>query len=149
MAGHNEVVHLDSGVVLPLVSLDDPKLAKMVLSRQVRNRGDFAMTDQSASAKLAMNKDITHTDRTIVWYLMSLLNYSNELKFQSREVAEELGLTESTVSRGLKRLVAAGILHKGDRVGRSFVYIMDPEYAWRGSAKDRATVVKKIESLRQ
>lgn len=143
----DELVHLGSGVVTSLVDLNDPQLAKLVLKNQARNKGRFYMGNIAASAKLAKDKRITHTDRTLLWYLTSLLNYQNELKFQANKVAEELGLTESTVSRGLKRLVAAGILHKGARVGRGYVYILDPEYAWRGSAKDRQAVINNIEAL--
>lgn len=68
--------------------------------------------------------------------LMARLDFENYIQVSQSEIAEELEMQRSNVSRAVKRLVDLGFIKTGPKVGRSFTYQLHPELAWKGRGQN-------------
>lgn len=66
--------------------------------------------------------------------LMAQLDFENFIQVSQTEIARELEMQPSNVSRAISRLEALGFIRRGPKVGRSSTYQLHPELAWKGKA---------------
>lgn len=67
--------------------------------------------------------------------LMARLDFQNFIHVSQSDIAEELEMKPSNVSRAVKRLVDLGFVRTGPKVGRSFTYQLHPSLVWKGRDK--------------
>jgi DNA-binding IclR family transcriptional regulator len=75
--------------------------------------------------------------RQVFDYLFGVLDMNNYLHIKQSDIAAELGLDKSDVSRAIKHLVTIGFLDPGPKGGRTTTYRMNAQVAWRGKAGAR------------
>lgn len=102
--------------------------------------GSFVMLTQAAVLDVAKRTDLTDGDLRLLLALLGRLNWENWLMLDITELATEIGRGRDKTSKGIKRLVDAGVLHRGPKAGRSWTYRLDPELGWKGhpSARPKA-----------
>ena len=71
--------------------------------------------------------------------LMTRLDFENFIEVSQRDIANELEMQPSNVSRAMKRLSALGFIRRGPKVGRSHTLQLHPSLAWKGKAKSHMT----------
>lgn len=67
--------------------------------------------------------------------LMARLDFQNFIQVSQSDIAKELEMKPSNVSRAIKRLVDLGFIRTGPKVGKSYTYQLHPELAWKGRDK--------------
>jgi len=58
------------------------------------------------------------------------------------ELAKSMGMRQPHVSRAIKRLLEMEILLEGPKAGPLRTYRLNPNFGWKGSAKNHQNVVK-------
>jgi DNA-binding IclR family transcriptional regulator len=73
--------------------------------------------------------------------LMARLDFENFIQVSQSEIAIELDMKPSNVSRAVKKLCDLGFIRRGPKVGRSTTFQLHPELCWKGKPKkhQRAT----------
>jgi hypothetical protein len=87
---------------------------------------------QNAAVSLA-NERLGEEAYRVFFYLYGVLDYHNLLLIDLQEVGDRLGMKRTNVSRAVSKLVDRHILLRGPKVGRSFTYRINPNYAYKGS----------------
>ena len=101
---------------------------------------------QAAIDQLADSPDLTDGDIRVLMKLFAKLDYENFIHLEIKQIAEEMGRSREAVSRSVSRLVQAGVLHRGPRVGRAYTYRMDTGTAFRGKPDARHRVQRELDS---
>jgi predicted transcriptional regulator len=83
-------------------------------------------------AKLGLNAS-THN---VFWYMLSLLDYNNEIFFNQAECARELQMSPSTVCNSVKHLEKNGLISKTTKkAGMMYTYMINPSLVYKGENK--------------
>ncbi len=98
--------------------------------------GGFYAMGQNALERIFLNKNLKYSDLKVFSALVSELDYGNTILINQSEIARKLGMLPQNVNKSLKVLIEQGIITKGVRQGIRSLYMMNPEYVWKGSAKD-------------
>ena len=96
---------------------------------------DWLMLFHGGSELLAKDKEIGAEGLRVFLYIISHVNYENELLKTQADVREALGMRQQHVSRAFKLLVKKEILIEGKKVGARKIYYLNPYFGWKGSAK--------------
>jgi hypothetical protein len=92
--------------------------------------------------------ELKPSEYRILFHLISLMEYENNVSIDQNTKAENLGMTRKTVISGLKELenlqIVIKFTHKQDR--RRNEYWVNPHTMWKGSSDKRMKVIKKIET---
>jgi predicted transcriptional regulator len=78
--------------------------------------------------------------------LMARLDFENFIQVSQSEVATELEMKPSNVSRAIKKLLDHGFIKAGPKVGKSYTYQLHPELGWKGKAKAHHTAREQARS---
>lgn len=95
-------------------------------------KGWFQMAQDTMRRLNAERKTLGLEGIVVFNALMARLDFENYIQVSQSEVAEELEMQRSNVSRAVKRLVDLGFIKTGPKVGRSYTYQLHPELAWKG-----------------
>ena len=97
------------------------------------HEGWFAMAQEA----LKVLKTFTHLDdfRVLV-ALLEQLDYENLILASQADIARDLDMSSAQVNRAIKRLVEVGAILKGPKHGITCSYQLNPEFGWKGSAKN-------------
>lgn len=68
--------------------------------------------------------------------LMARLDFENYIQVSQSDIATELEMKASNVSRAVRKLVELGFVRQGPKVGRSLTYQLHPDLVWKGGAKN-------------
>lgn len=93
--------------------------------------------------ELSRRKDLTGEDRRVLDALFARMNYENRLIVSPTEIGKDIGIDRAHVSRALRKLVNAGILDEGERIGSTPTYTVNPAYAWKGAETLRLAALSK------
>ncbi len=111
-----------------------------------RKRNPYAkgwvMNSQEAMVSLAKDKDIKGETHRVLWFIGGILDFENWVQISATEIAKELELKRPNVSRAIKLLEEKRIIIRGPKIGRSYAYMLNPEFGWKGK-------VKNLEDYRQ
>ena len=107
-----------------------PKKAKSQFGK-----GWFQMAQKSLQTINAHRKDLGLEGIVVFNALMARLDWENFIQVSQSEIADELAMKPSNVSRAVKKLVDLGFIRLGPKVGRSFTYQLHPELAWKGESQ--------------
>jgi DNA-binding Lrp family transcriptional regulator len=96
----------------------------------------WVMNSQEAMLSLAKDKDITGETHRVLWFIGGILDFENWVQIPITEIAQELNLKRPNVSRAMKMLEEKGIILRGPKVGRSYAFMLNPEFGWKGKVKN-------------
>ena len=99
----------------------------------------FQMAQQTLKVINEHRKELGLEGVVVFNALMARLDFENFIQVSQTEIAEELQMRTSNVSRAVKKLCDLGFIRRGPKVGRSHTYQLHPELAWKGKAKGHHT----------
>lgn len=119
--------------------------AQLALIFPKRNNGfkeGWMALAQSPLMVLAQSNISGETFRVLM-AILSQLDFENWIQLRQAETAEKIGMKRSNFSRALRELEALEVLIKGPKVGRSVTYRLNPNFGWKGSAKNHKEALKE------
>ena len=130
------VGHIDaSGVVH-----EGAVLALVVPKRQNGFYDGWVAMAQNAFLALAKS-GLGLEARLVLDVLMSRLDFENWIHTPQSEVAEILAMKKQNVNRAMKDLEKVEVILRGPKAGRSFTYRLNPNFGWKGSAKNHLKAI--------
>jgi DNA-binding transcriptional regulator GbsR (MarR family) len=90
------------------------------------------MNSQEAMLSLAKDKDIKGETHRVLWFIGGILDFENWVQILNTEIAQELDLKRPHVSRAMKVLEDKQIILRGPKVGRSYAFMLNPDFGWKG-----------------
>ena len=103
--------------------------------------GHWVATFQEGLAWMA-RQEMTGEQWRVFAYLVSRLDFDNYLKVPQKDIAEELNMQKSHVSRAIKGLVSLDIITVGPMAGHSKTYRLNPRIAHRGAKNYQETIIQ-------
>lgn len=120
------------------------QLEKAVQSEAGRSRRLFCMTFFDGTAKLLSHSNLNDADRTVFMALVQHMDELNFLHFNREQIADETNRTPNSITRAIKNLRAAGVIHAWIRLGNGYSYRVDPLYVTRTNAQKQAQIAREI-----
>lgn len=106
----------------------------------------FMVTFQDALKAVAPK--LSGESSRVLMYLFGTVGMNNEWKvLNQREIAEEMDMQPSNVSRALKDLAEKQVITKGARIGKGHAYSLNPNLGWRGPFKNHDPAKNKAPKL--
>ena len=102
------------------------------------------MTFIDGTAKLLSHPDLNDADRTVFMALVQHMDELNFLHFTREQIAEETNRTPNSITRAIKDLRAAGVIHAWTKMGNGYSYRVDPLYVTRANAQKQAQIAREI-----
>ena len=96
----------------------------------------WVMNSQDAMVILAKDKEIKGETHRVLWFIGGILDFENWVQLSITEIANELDLKQPAVSRAIKVLEEKEIILRGPKVGRSYAFMLNPEFGWKGKVKN-------------
>ncbi len=96
----------------------------------------WVMNSQEAMLALAKDKDIKGETHRVLWFIGGILDFENWVQLSITEIGKELDLKQQSVSRAMKVLEEKEIILRGPKVGRSYAFMLNPEFGWKGKVKN-------------
>lgn len=103
--------------------------------------GHWVATFQEGLAWMA-RQEMTGEQWRVFAYLVSRLDFDNYLKVPQKDIAAELKMQKSHVSRAIKGLVDLDIITVGPMAGHSKTYRLNPRIAHRGAKNYQETIIQ-------
>jgi len=98
--------------------------------------GGFFMTNQFALEEIAKDKELVGETLRIFLYVCSRLDFENYIQIPQMEISKDLQIDKSNVSKSISLLESKGILLRGPRVGKVYVWRLNPHYGWKGKVRN-------------
>lgn len=92
----------------------------------------WVMNSQEAMVALAKDKEIKGETHRVLWFIGGILDFENWVQLSVTEIANELDLKQPAVSRAMKVLEEKHIILRGPKVGRSYAFMLNPDFGWKG-----------------
>jgi DNA-binding transcriptional regulator GbsR (MarR family) len=96
----------------------------------------WVMNSQEALEIVAKDKDIKGETYRVLFFICARLDFENWVQISVTEIADELDLKQPSVSRAMKVLETKEIILRGPKVGRSYAFMLNPEFGWKGKVKN-------------
>ncbi len=96
----------------------------------------WVMNSQEALEIVAKDKELTGESYRVLFFICARLDFENWVEIPTIEIAQELELKRPNVSRSMKILEEKGIILRGPKVGRSYSFMLNPEFGWKGKVKN-------------
>ena len=96
----------------------------------------WVMNSQDAAILLAKDKDIKGETHRVLWFIIGILDFQNWVQLSVTEIAKELQMQRSHISRAMKVLEEKEVILRGPKVGRSYAFMLNPDYGWKGKVKN-------------
>ena len=102
-----------------------------------KNGFDEGWVAVAQNAYLALaNSGLGLDARRVLDILLARLDFENWIHLPQSEIAAMLNMQRSHVSRAMRDLEKVGVILRGPKVGRSITYRINPNFGWKGSAKN-------------
>ena len=105
----------------------------------------WVMNSQDAAILLAKDKDIKGETHRVLWFIIGILDFENWVQLSVTEIAKELKMHRPHISRAIKMLEEKKIILRGPKVGRSYAFMLNPEFGWKGKVKNLEDYRRKKE----
>ena len=92
----------------------------------------WVMNSQEALEIVAKDKEITGETYRVLFFICARLDFENWVQLSVTEIGNELDLKQQSVSRAMKVLEDKQIILRGPKVGRSYAFMLNPEFGWKG-----------------
>ena len=96
----------------------------------------WVMKSQEALEIVAKDKDIKGETYRVLFFICARLDFENWVQISNTEIANELDLKRPHVSRAMKVLEEKEIILRGPKIGRSYAFMLNPEFGWKGKVKN-------------
>ncbi len=96
----------------------------------------WVMNSQEALEIVAKDKDIKGETYRVLFFICARLDFENWVQLSITEIAQELGMHQPDVSKAMKVLENKSIILRGPKVGRSYAFMLNPEFGWKGKVKN-------------
>ena len=96
----------------------------------------WVMNSQEALEIVAKDKDIKGETYRVLFLICARLDFENWVQISVTEIANELGMHQPDVSKAMKVLETKEIILRGPKVGRSYAFMLNPEFGWKGQVKN-------------
>ena len=83
-------------------------------------------------------------DLRVLFALIEQLDFENLIVANQAEIARDLEMKAHNVNRSVKNLIALGAIFEGPRIGVSRSYRLNPEFGWKGSAKNHVVALDQL-----
>ena len=107
----------------------------------------WVMNSQEALEIVAKDKDIKGETYRVLFFICARLDFENWVQISVTEIADELDLKQPSVSRAMKVLETKEIILRGPKVGRSYAFMLNPEFGWKGQVKNLDEYRKERDEL--
>ena len=139
---NEKVIPLPEGECTVLFGEDGEVKGYINRRRENRLGGHWVATFQDGLAWMAKQEGMTGEQWRVFAYLVSRLDFDNYLKVSQKDIAEELRMQKSHVSRAMKGLVDLNVIAVGPMAGRSKTYRLNPRIAHRGAKNFKQTIIE-------
>ena len=92
----------------------------------------WVMNSQEALEIVAKDRDIKGETYRVLFFICARLDFENWVQISVTEIANELGMHQPDVSKAMKVLENKQIILRGPKVGRSYAFMLNPEFGWKG-----------------
>ena len=99
-------------------------------------RGWFQMAQDTLKRLNAERKALGLEGLVVFNALMARLDFENYIQVSQADIAAEVDMKPSNVSKAVSKLLELGFIRRGPKVGRSYTYQLHPELAWKGKSKN-------------
>lgn len=96
--------------------------------------------NQAALATIA--KKLNLDQMRVLMMLLAELDYENYIQVAQIDIAEEIGMQKTNVSRAIKNLIDFGIIFEGPKIGKSRSYRLNPNFGWKGTINNHKKALK-------
>ncbi len=96
----------------------------------------WVMNSQDAAILLAKDKDIKGETHRVLWFIIGILDFENWVQLSVTEIAKELKMHRPDVSKAMKVLEGKEVILRGPKVGRSYAFMLNPDFGWKGKVKN-------------
>jgi len=103
---------------------------------------------QNAIQRVALDPNLTGEDLRVFNFLVGEVDFENLLVVNQAEIARKMGWQRQNIQRSIKRLIVVGVLLEGPKIGINRSYRFNPEFGWKGTAKNHVTALKDERSKR-
>jgi predicted transcriptional regulator len=115
----------------------------VTLIARKRKNGFASWLAMSQEAMIMLAKaDLSNEQRRVLFYLLGIMEYENGVRVTQTEIAVALNMYRQQVNRAMSRLLQDGIILRIIREGVKVGYKFNPNYCWRGSAKNHVIALK-------
>ena len=105
----------------------------------------WVMNSQDAATLLAKDKDIKGETHRVLWLIIGILDFENWVQLSITDMAKELEMHQPDVSKAIKKLEQKQIILRGPKVGRSYAFMLNPDFGWKGNVANLEDYRKKRE----
>ncbi len=109
----------------------------------------WVMNSQEALEIVAKDKDIKGETYRVLFFICARLDFENWVQISVTEIADELDLKQPSVSRAMKVLETKEIILRGPKVGRSYAFMLNPDFGWKGKVKNLDEIPKKKRKIKK
>lgn len=102
----------------------------------VRIGDPFCMLFQNQLSELILDKTFRLETLRVLNYLMTIIDFENKIPLIQKEIADNMGMSPTNLSRCMIDLVKRGIINVDRVYGRTKIYSMSNHYVWRGKVKN-------------
>jgi biotin operon repressor len=96
----------------------------------------LAMAQEAAERVAEQRKLLGEEGLAVLFMLLAKLDFENTLLVNQAELGRKLGMHRQSVQQAIKKLMGVGVLLEGPKVGQNRSYRLNPEFGWKGSAKN-------------
>lgn len=101
------------------------------------------MSQENALLEIAKSGFTGETLRVLL-VLLAKVEYENFIVVSQSDMAEELGVSKTQFNRSLKILIDNDIIQRGPKVGRQGSLRLNPNYGWKGTAKNHIIALDSV-----
>ena len=130
-----DLVNTKTGEVVKTIETETFIIIHSNSNSRLIKRKRWVMTDQLFFRKLATDKDLNITDRRVLDYLISIMDFDNYVSVPQSTIADTLGVSLRSVRRSIKKLKDKGII-RIIKIGKLNAYMLNPEAVYKGKIRD-------------
>ena len=102
------------------------------------------LTFQDSLITIAKDKELTGEMKSVLFFLMGNLEFENYITIKQVEIANQLEMQKTNVSRAMRLLVAKNIILKV-KEGTTTGYKLNPTYGWKGKVENMEKAKEQME----
>ncbi len=102
----------------------------------IRLGDPFCMLFQKQLSELILDKTFRLETLRVLNYLMAIIDFENKIPLIQKEIADNMAMSPTNLSRCMTDLVKRGIIQVDRVYGRTKIYSMSNQYVWRGKVKN-------------
>jgi len=108
----------------------------------------WIVNSQEALEMLASDGDLSKDAYKVLILLMGRLDFENWINVPQKEIAEKLKINKGNISRAVSLLESKEIILREKKFGRSYIFRLNPYFAWKGKPVNLEKYRKEKEAKR-